>query len=148
VHGTCTFKTKGNRKMAQFTKANSDFQPVFHQDADSYTNGGLNAYTSGKAVNVQGPKLQFGIVTFTGEASATLPGADLKKAVDTIQTRSTIAIYEMDTSGGAGANVLNLALFPTEGWDFTNAGDLDVALTAALGYAVTTSATGVTFNAS
>jgi len=134
--------------MAQFTKANSDFQPVFHQDADSYTNGGLNAYTSGKAVNVQGPKLQFGIVTFTGEASATLPGADLKKAVDTIQTRSTIAIYEMDTSGGAGANVLNLALFPTEGWDFTNAGDLDVALTAALGYAVTTSATGVTFNAS
>jgi hypothetical protein len=33
------------------------------------------------------------------------------------------------------------------GWDFTNAGDLDVALTAALGYAVTTSATGVTFNA-
>jgi hypothetical protein len=127
VHGTCTFKTKGNRKMAQFTKANSDFQPVFHQDADSYTNGGLNV---------------------TGEASATLPGADLKKAVDTIQTRSTIAIYEMDTSGGAGANVLNLALFPTEGWDFTNAGDLDVALTAALGYAVTTSATGVTFNAS
>ena len=54
--------------MAQFTKANSDFQPVFHQDADSYTNGGLNAYTTGKAVNVQGPKLQFGIVTFTGEA--------------------------------------------------------------------------------
>ncbi len=134
--------------MAQFTKANSDFQPVFHQDADSYTNGGLNAYTSGAAVNVQGPKLQFGIVTFTGEASATLPGADLKKAVDTIQTRSTIAIYEMDTSGGSGANVLNLALFPTEGWDFTNAGDLDVALTAALGYAVTTSASGVTFNAS
>ena len=65
--------------MAQFTKANSDFQPVFHQDADSYTNGGLNAYTSGEAVNVQGPKLQFGIVTFTGEASATLPGADLLK---------------------------------------------------------------------
>jgi hypothetical protein len=53
----------------------------------------------------------------------------------------------MDTSGGSGANVLNLALFPTMGWDFTNAGDLDVALTAALGYAVTTSATGVTFNA-
>jgi hypothetical protein len=52
----------------------------------------------------------------------------------------------MDSSGGANSNVLNLALFPTEGWDFTNGGDLDVALTAALGYAVTTSATGVTFN--
>jgi hypothetical protein len=146
VHGTCTFKTKGNRKMAQFTKANSDFQPVFHQDASSYTNGGLNAYTTGEAVNVQGPKLQFGIVTFTGEATAALPGADLAKAVQVIQGRSTIAIYEMDSSAGANLNKLNLALFPTEGWDFTNGGDLDVALTAALGYAVTTSATGVTFN--
>jgi hypothetical protein len=146
VHGTCTFKTKGNRKMAQFTKANSDFKPVFHQDASSYTNGGLNAYTTGEAVNVQGPKLQFGIVTFTGEATAALPGADLAKAVQVIQGRSTIAIYEMDSSAGANLNKLNLALFPTEGWDFTNGGDLDVALTAALGYAVTTSATGVTFN--
>ena len=127
--------------MAQFTKANSDFQPVFHQDASSYTNGGLNAYTTGAAVNVQGPKLQFGIVTFTGEATAALPGADLAKAVQVIQGRSTIAIYEMDSS--AGANFL--ALFPTEGWDFTNGGDLDVALTAALGYAVTTSASGATF---
>lgn len=132
--------------MAQFTKANSDFQPVFHQDASSYTNGGLNAYTTGAAVNLQGPKLQFGIVTFTGEATAALPGADLLTAVQVIQGRSTIAIYEMDSSAGANLNVLNLALFPTEGWDFTNGGDLDVALTAALGYAVTTSATGVTFN--
>ena len=32
---------KGIEKMAQFTKANGDFQPVFHQDAASYTNGGL-----------------------------------------------------------------------------------------------------------
>jgi hypothetical protein len=132
--------------MAQFTKANGDFQPVFHQDAASYSNGGLNSYTTGEAVNVQGPKLQFGIVTFTGEATAALPGADLAKAVQVIQGRSTIAIYEMDSSGGAGANKLNLALFPTEGWSFTNGGDLDVALTAALGYAVTTSFTGVTFN--
>jgi|TARA_B110000977_G_scaffold145027_1_gene184044 hypothetical protein len=132
--------------MAQFTKANSDFQPVFHQDAASYTNGGLNAYTTGEAVNPQGPKLQFGIVTFTGEASAALPGADLLTAVNTIQSRSTIAIYQMDSSGGSASNVLNLALFPTEGWDFTNGGDLDVALTAALGYAVTTSASGVTFD--
>ena len=136
--------------MAQFTKANGDFKPVFHQDADSYTNGGLNAYTTGEAVNVQGPKLQFGIVTFTGSAVAALPGADLLKAVQTIQTKSTIAIYEMDSSGGSAANKLNLALYPTEAWDFTNASagadSLDAALTAALGYAVTTSATGVTFN--
>ena len=132
--------------MAQFTKANGDFKPVFHQDASSYTNGGLNAYTTGKAVNVQGPKLQFGIVTFTGEGSATLPGADLLKAIQTIQTKSTIAIYEMDSSGGSASNVLNLALYPTMAWDFTNAGDLDAALSAALGYAVTTSKTGVTFN--
>jgi len=132
--------------MAQFTKANGDFKPVFHQDADSYTNGGLNAYTTGEAVNIQGPKLQFGIVTFTGSAVAALPGADLLKAVQVIQGKSTIAIYEMDSSGGSAANKLNLALYPTEAWDFTNAGDLDVALTAALGYAVTTSATGVTFN--
>lgn len=134
--------------MAQFTKANGDFKPVFHQDADSYTNGGLNAYTTGEAVNIQGPKLQFGIVTFTGSAVAALPGADLLKTIQIIQGKSTIAIYEMDSSGGAAANKLNLALYPTEAWDFTNGGDLDAALSAAgaLNYAVTTSATGVTFN--
>ena len=131
--------------MAQFTKANGDLKPVFHQDAASYTNSGLNTYTTGEAVNPQGPKLQFGIVTFTGEASAALPGADLLKAIQTIQTRSTIAIYQMDSSGGSASNVLNLALYPTEGWNFTNAGDLDVALTAALGYAVTTAKTAATF---
>jgi len=134
--------------MAQFTKANGDFKPVFHMDASSYTNGGLNAYTTGEAVNIQGPKLQFGIVTFTGSAVAALPGADLLKTIQIIQGKSTIAIYEMDSSGGAAANKLNLALYPTEAWDFTNGGDLDAALSAAgaLNYAVTTSATGVTFN--
>ena len=105
--------------MAQFTKANSDFKPVFHQDASSYTNGGLNAYTTGEAVNLQGPKLQFGIVTFTGEATAALPGADLaNSSSQQSKADQQLRSIEMDSSGGADANVLNLALFPTEGWEF------------------------------
>lgn len=127
--------------MASVTRVNGDFKPVLHQDTAAYTAGAINAVTSGATINPAGPKLDFGTVTFTGAGSPT--GADILTAINTIQTRATVAIYEF-TTVGANQDTLALAVYPTGAWDFTNAGDLDAALTAALGYAVTTG-TSATF---
>ena len=129
--------------MAQFTKVNGDFQQVLWLDAPEYTNGGLNAVNSGLTVQPQGPKLDFGTVTFTGAASPT--GADIAIAMQTIQQLATVYIYEY-TEVGANTDTLALAVYPVGAWDFTNGGNLDVALTAALGYAVTTAKTATFTN--
>lgn len=129
--------------MAQFTKVNGDFQQVMWLDAPEYTNAGLNAVNSGATVQPQGPKLDFGTVTFTGAASPT--GADIAIAMQTIQQLATVYIYEY-TEVGANTDTLALAVYPVGAWDFTNGGNLDVALTAALGYAVTTAKTATFTN--
>jgi len=129
--------------MAQFTKVNGDFQQVLHLDAPEYTNSGLNAVNSGKTVQPQGPKLDFGTITFTGAASPT--GADLAIAFQTIQQLATVYLYEY-TEVGANTDTLAVAVYPVGAWDFANGGSLDVALTAALGYAVTTAATATFTN--
>lgn len=129
--------------MAEITRVNGDFKQVLHQDTAAYTNTGVNTITSGVTVNPAGPKLDFGTVTFTGAATPT--GAALLNAIQTIQTRATIAIFEF-TEVGDNSDTLALAVYPTGAWDFTNGGDLDVALTAALGYAVTTAASATFTN--
>jgi hypothetical protein len=121
--------------MAQFTKVNGDFQQVLHLDAPAYTNNGLNAVNSGATVQPQGPKLDFGTITFTGAASPT--GADLAVAFQTIQQLATVYLYEY-TEVGDNTDTLAVAVYPVGAWNFANGGNLDVALTAALGYAVTT----------
>jgi hypothetical protein len=131
--------------MAQFTRVNGDFQPLMNYDADSYTNAGVNAITSGATVQPAGPKLAFGTITFTG---ATTPsGADLQKTFQIIQQLATIMTYEF-TEVGDNSDTLAVAIYPVGAWDFTNGGDLDVALTAATGlnYAVTTAATATFTN--
>ena len=129
--------------MATVTRTSGDFKPVMNQDTASYTFTAINAVTSGASVNVQGPKLDFGTVTFTGIATPT--NADILIAMETIQQKATVAIYEFTEVGGT-TDTLGLAIYPTGAWDFTNGGDLDVALTAALGYAVTTAATATFTN--
>jgi len=121
--------------MAQFTRVNGDFKQVMWLDAPDYTNSGVNAITSAVTVQPQGPKLAFGTVTFTG--AATPSGSDVQTAFQTVQQLATIHIYEF-TEVGDNSDTLALAIYPVEAWDFTNGGNLDVALTAALGYAVTT----------
>jgi hypothetical protein len=54
-------------------------------------------------------------------------------------------MYEF-TEVGDNTDTLAVAIYPVGAWDFTNAGNLDVALTAALGYAVTTAATATFTN--
>lgn len=129
--------------MAQFTRVNGDFKPLMNYDADAYTNTGVNTVTSGATVQPQGPKLQFGTITFTG--AATPSGADILTAINTIQQLATIYIYEF-TEVGANTDTLAVAVYPVNAWDFTNGGNLDAALTTALGYAVTTAATATFTN--
>jgi len=136
--------------MAYITQVNGNFQPVVNMDAGTTPsspgagwNSGANTVTSGATVNVAGPKLEFGTVTFTG--NATVSGSSLAIAIQTIQTKCTIAMYEFTTVGSNQAT-LALATYPVGAWDYTNAGDLDAALTAALGYGVTTAATATFTN--
>lgn len=130
--------------MAQFTRANGDFLPVQNYDAPDYTNSGVNAITSAATVQPQGPKLQFGTITFTG--AATPSGTDLLTTINTLQQLATIYMYEF-TEVGANTDTLAVAMYPVGAWDFTNAtGSVDVALTAALGYSVTTAATATFTN--
>jgi hypothetical protein len=128
--------------MAQITRVNGDLQPVVVMDqpvaASSPGAGfssGINTVVSGVTVNSAGPKLDFGTVTFTG--NATVSGTSLAIAIQTIQQQATIAMYEFTTVSSNSA---------TGAWDFANGGDLDVALTAAIGYAVTTAATATFTN--
>jgi hypothetical protein len=136
--------------MAVFTRTSGDFQPVVVMDQGVNAsspgagyNTGINTVTSGVTVNVAGPKLDFGTVTFTG--NATVSGASLAIAIQTIQQNATIAMYEFTTNSSNTAT-LALATFPTGAWNYADTGDLDVALTAALGYAVTTAATATFTN--
>jgi hypothetical protein len=136
--------------MAYITQVNGNFQPVVNQDSGTVAaspgagwNSGANTVTSGVTVNVAGPKLDFGTVTFTG--NATVSGASLAIAIQTIQTQATIAIYEFTTNSSNTATLM-LATYPTGAWNYANTGDLDAALTAALGYAVTTAASATFTN--
>jgi len=129
--------------MAQFTRVSGDFVPQINYDAQSYTVGSVNAFTSAATVQPQGPKLDFGTITFTG--IAVMDGANLKIAMDTIQQVATVYVYEM-TTVGANTDTLAVAIYPVSAWDFTNAGNLDAALTTALGFGVTTAATATFTN--
>jgi hypothetical protein len=136
--------------MAQFTRTSGDFQPVVVMDQGVAAsspgagwNSGINTVVSGASVNVAGPKLDFGTVTFTG--NATVSGASLAIAIQTIQQQATIAVYEFTTNSSNTAT-LALATYPTGAWNFANGEDLDAALTTALGYAVTTAASATFTN--
>lgn len=129
--------------MAQQTKVHGDFKGVMNYDVRSYTTGSLNDVSSGATVQPQGPKLDFGTITFTGAASPST--ADIKTAIDTIQQLGVVYLYEY-TEVGDNTDTLAVAVYPTGAWDFANGGSLDAALTAALGYAVTTAATATFTN--
>jgi hypothetical protein len=129
--------------MAQQTKVHGDFKGVANYDVRDYTVGSLNAVTSAQTVQPQGPKLDFGTITFTGAASPSL--ADIKTAIDTIQQLAVVYVYEY-TEVGDNTDTLAVAVYPTGAWDFANGGSLDAALTSALGYAVTTAATATFTN--
>jgi hypothetical protein len=122
--------------MAQFTRVNGDFKPVFHLDVDSYTNSGVNAVTSGVPVQPQGPKLDF--FTLTGNGSQI---ADNIQAVfQTVEQLATIHLYEYTN---ATDDTLAIAVYPVGGWSVAT---LDAALANAWTSANCTAATGASFS--
>lgn len=123
--------------MAQFTRANGDFYPVFHMDASSYTNPGVNAVSSAVTVQPQGPKLDFFTIALAGVAANTTLA---NIAMLTIQQNAVVYIYEFtDTT----TDTLAVAVYPTGAWDTTT---LAAAIDAATSGSSTVTATATFTN--
>lgn len=123
--------------MSGFTRVSGDFKQVAVYDAPTYTNGGVNAVTSGVTVQPQGPKLEFLTVTFTGSSTT---GAQIDATVKAIQQLATIYMYEFTTDTN---DTLAVAMYPVGAWGdvtATGAGTLDQAITDAAGEAVSITA--------
>ena len=120
--------------MAQFTKVNSDFQPVLRLDAAQYQNLGLNALTANVTVQPQGPKLDFFTITM---ATLTSNVTIASQVVMTVQELATIHVYEF---GNGASETLALAVYPTGAY---TAATLQASCNAATGLsgAVTATAT-------
>jgi hypothetical protein len=121
--------------MAQFTRANGDFQPVMNFDAPGYTNpGSITAVTSAATVQPQGPKLEFFTITGNGSQVST----NINAVFQTVQQLATVYMYEFTD---ATDDTLAIAVYPVGAWTTTS---LDDALTNAwssANVAVTASAT-------
>jgi hypothetical protein len=118
--------------MAQFTRANGDFYPVFHLDASSYTNPGVNAVSSGATVQPQGPKLDFFTIALADVAANTTLA---NIAMLTVQQNAVVYIYEFtDTT----TDTLAVAVYPTGAWSTAT---LEAAIDAATGGSSTVTAT-------
>jgi hypothetical protein len=129
--------------MAQFTRVNGDFKPVFHLDTDAYTNTGVNAVTSAATVQPQGPKLEFCTITFTGTGTT---GAQILATMNAIQQLATVYIYEFTTDTN---DTLAVAFYPVGAWGdvtATGAGTLDQAITDNAGEAVSIAASATFTN--
>ena len=108
--------------MAQFTRANGDFLPVFHLDASSYTNAGVNAVSSAVTVQPQGPKLDFFTIALAGVAANTTLA---NIAMLTVQQNAVVYIYEFTDTG---TDTLAIAVYSTGAWTTsTLATAIDVA---------------------
>lgn len=123
--------------MAQFTKVNSDFQPVLHLDAAEYQNLGLNSLTANVTVQPQGPKLDFFTVTM---ATLTSNVTIASQVVLTVQELATIHMYEF---GNGASETLALAVYPTGAW---TAATLQASCNAATGLSGTVAATATFTN--
>jgi len=122
--------------MAQFTRVSGDLKPVFHLDANSYTNSGVNAVSSALTVQPQGPKLDF----FTITAAGALTGTEVNTIMQTVQQLATVMIYEYTD---AATDTIALALYPTGAY---TAATLKTAVDAVAPAAVTVAASATFTN--
>ena len=104
--------------MANITTAtNGTYQPVSNMDSGTVAASPgagfptpLNSATSAVTVNLAGPKLDFFTITL---ASLATSGTVLNATMLAIQTKATIAIYEVTD---AGTDTLAIAVYPTGAW--------------------------------
>jgi hypothetical protein len=115
--------------MAQFTRTNGDFNPVFWLDAPSYTNAGVNALTSAVTVQPQGPKLDF--FTISAASTTGFSTTQANVIISTIQQLATIYLYEYTD---ASTDTIAFAVYPTGSWsvDGSNGANVVAAVNAAL----------------
>ena len=114
--------------MAYTTRTHGDLGQVMNYDVAGYTVGAVDAVTSAVTVQPAGPKLDFGTITST---VGHWTGAEVNTIIQTLQQLATVYIYEFTTGGTY--DTLAVGVYPTGAWDFTNGGDVDVAITAAVG---------------
>ena len=108
--------------MAQTTRVNGDFQPVFWLDAPGYSNpGSTSAITSAATVQPQGPKLEFFTITGNGAQVAD----NINAVFQTVQQLATVYMYEFTD---ATDDSLAVAVYPVGAWTTTS---LDNALSNA-----------------
>lgn len=118
--------------MSGFTRVNGDLYPQINYDATSYTNPGVNAFSTAVTVQPQGPVLQFG--TFTSTVGH-LTGAQVSNAVIAIAQLSTIMLYEVTTGGTY--DTIAFATYPAGAWDWADGQTADAAITAVCGAGTT-----------
>lgn len=104
--------------MAYTTRTHGDFKPLMNYDAPDYTVGAVNAATSAKTVQPQGPKLEYFTIALANVAT---DGTVLKATIDAIQQLATIYIYEVTD---ASTDTLAVAVYPVGAW---TTGALDTA---------------------
>lgn len=126
--------------MAGFTRSNGDLYPLINYDASSYTNPGVNAFSTAVTVQPAGPALQFG--TFTSTVGH-LTGTQVTNAINAIAQLATIMYYEVTTGGTY--DTIAFATYPLGAWDWADTGTADAAITAVAG-AGTTAATATFTN--
>jgi len=96
--------------MAYTTRTHGDFKPVANYDVPEYSVGAVNAATSAKTVQPQGPKLDFFTITLANVAT---DGAVLKATIDAIQQLAVVYLYEVTD---AATDTLAVAVYPTGAW--------------------------------
>lgn len=99
------------------TPTNGTYQPVANMDSGvvaASPGAGyptpLNSATSAATVNLAGPKLDFFTITLADVATS---GTVLNAAMLAIQTKATIAMYEVTDTG---TDTLAIAVYPTGAW--------------------------------
>jgi len=132
--------------MAQFTRTNGDFYPVFNLDYPGYTNPGVNAIDSGYVVQPQGPKLDF--MTITAASGTHFSATQANVIIETVQQLATIYIYEYTNTT---SDTFAFATYPTGAWSVDGSAGANVvaavnaALTSASVANTTTGTNAATF---
>ena len=99
------------------TPTNGTYQPVSNMDAGTTASSPgagwptpLNSATSAATVNLAGPKLDFFTIALADLAT---DGDVLNATMLAIQTKATIAMYEVTNTG---TDTLAIAVYPTGAW--------------------------------
>jgi hypothetical protein len=119
--------------MAYVSRTHGDSKPVFAID----TLNGSGSATTGVAVQIAGPKLEFTkIMVRDGSAAVNIAnelatGGAVDAIISTITQLATVHFYQVEATTGQ----LSIATYPVGAWDGSTNRDLQVAIRA-LGSAV------------